>query len=1045
MEFRQSFFKRAANLAALSLAVFVFAVTASAQRASGTLRGQVTDQNGGAVSGVVVTATDATATAQGTKEAGGGTGNTQTATTDDEGRFTLSALTPGIYVVRAEATGFAVFENQQIEIAAGERETLDITLTPGFEQQEVTVAGEAPLSTEAANNADALVLRGNDLDALPDDPDDLAAALQALAGPSAGPNGGQLYIDGFTGGRLPPKESIREIRLNQNPFAAEFDRLGFGRVEIFTKPGTDKFHGQGFFNFGDESLNSRNPFSPRRAPYQLRRFGGNISGPVIAKKSSFFIDFERGETNFDQVITAQILDPTLNIVGFNDTLTVPRRRTTFSPRFDYAINANNTLNARYTYSRNGSENAGVGGFSLFSRAFTNENTEQTVQLTETAVIGTIVNETRFQYVRSRRSQESATNEPTLIVREAFTGGGSQVGISFANEDRFELQNYTSFSLGRHSLKAGGRLRNTRIFDNSPQNFQGTFTFSGGRLFQLDQNLQRIPNSTPTLEQPSPFLVETVSSIEQYRRAQLLLQSGLTPQQVAALGYGATQFTIASGDPLASVRQTDVGVFVQDDYRFNQSLTVSAGLRYETQGNINSNLNFAPRLSFAFSPGAGGAGRPKTVFRGGFGIFYDRFNEDYTLQASRFGSDPERAQRQFIVRNPDFFPVIPTTTDGFAVQTLTTRRIAGNLQTPYTIQSSVSVERQLPLGFTVTGVYVNTRTLHALRTRNINAPIPGTIVTDALGQLVSAERPFGAAAGNIYQIESSGRFNQNQLIIRANNRFGQRFTIFGNYILSKATGDADGAGFFGGFGGGGSIGLPSFPANSYDLTSEQGRASFDVRHRFFIGGSIGAPYGIRLEPFIIASSGRPFNITTGRDSNFDSVFTERPGFVTDANEAGVVVTRFGTFDPTPEAGDEIIPRNYGDGPSFFAVNLRIGKTFNFGEVASSAANGAAGRTGGGGGGRRGGGGGGGAGGGRGGGGRGGRAGGGLLGGATEQKRYALTLSLETQNLLNHTNLNVPSGNLVSPFFGQSTSIANAFGGGGDAGGNRSIRAQMRFSF
>ncbi len=99
--------------------------------------------------------------------------------------------------------------------------------------------------------------------------------------------GGQIYIDGFTDGRLPPKSSIREVRINSNPLSAEYDRIGFRRIELFTKPGTDNFRGQRFFNFNDESLNSRNPFADSSAPYQSRQFGGNVSGP-LSKKSSFF-------------------------------------------------------------------------------------------------------------------------------------------------------------------------------------------------------------------------------------------------------------------------------------------------------------------------------------------------------------------------------------------------------------------------------------------------------------------------------------------------------------------------------------------------------------------------------------------------------------------------------------------------------------------------------------------------------------------------------------------------------------------------------------
>jgi len=159
-----------------------------------------------------------------------------------------------------------------------------------------------------AANASAIVLRGADLDALSDNPDDLAADLAALAGPAAGPNGGATFIDGFSGGQLPPKESIREIRINQNPFSAEYDRLGFGRIEILTKPGTDKFHGQAFMNYGDENFNSRNPFSPDKAFYQQKFFGGNFSGP-LSKKSSFFIDAERRSISDNAVINTVILDP----------------------------------------------------------------------------------------------------------------------------------------------------------------------------------------------------------------------------------------------------------------------------------------------------------------------------------------------------------------------------------------------------------------------------------------------------------------------------------------------------------------------------------------------------------------------------------------------------------------------------------------------------------------------------------------------------------------------------------------------------------------
>src|SRR3954451_20629043 len=165
-------------------------------------------------------------------------------------------------------------------------------------QQQTTVQENTNISvsTESANNASALVLRGKDLESLADDPEDLGADLQALAGPSAGPGGSSIFIDGFSGGQLPSKDSIREIRINQNPFSPEYDKLGFGRVEIFTKPGSDKYRGTAFYNFADDAWNSRNPYAAQKAPFLLREYGGSMGGP-ISRRSSFFFDIRRDATD----------------------------------------------------------------------------------------------------------------------------------------------------------------------------------------------------------------------------------------------------------------------------------------------------------------------------------------------------------------------------------------------------------------------------------------------------------------------------------------------------------------------------------------------------------------------------------------------------------------------------------------------------------------------------------------------------------------------------------------------------------------------------
>lgn len=984
---------------------------ALAQQSSGTLRGKIADEFGGLIVGATVTAADQN-------------GVEKTTTTDAEGNYSFPSLPPGRYTLHASAPGFAPFENTEIEVTAGRTVPLNITLSVAIEQSEVTITAEAPISTEPENNAGALVLRGEALNALPDDPDDLADALQALAGPSAGLNGGSTYIDGFSGGRLPPKESIREIRINRNPFSAEYDRLGFGRIEIFTKPGTDKMRGEVSSNFGDGRLNSRNPFAPVRAPFQLRRYGGNLSGPLSAKRASFFIDVERREVSDNSTIRAVILDPLFNLVPFSQVVQSPSRRTTVSPRLDYQLNENNTFVARYTYTRSTSENAGVGDFNLLSRAYDSSNQEHTLQLTETALINQkIINETRFQYIRRQSDQLSQNSSVIVRVSDAFTGGGSQVGFSSNRDDRYELQNFTSWSMNQHSLKAGIRIRGVKIDDVSPQNFSGTFTFSGGRVPQLDANNQIVNDPATGL----PLLVQ-ITSIERYRRTLLLRGRGFSAAETRLRGGGATQFSITGGNPEAEVSQTDYSPFIQDDWRLRPNFTLSLGLRYEAQTNIHDLTNFAPRVAFAWSPGAVAQGRQQNmVIRGGFGIFYDRFGENLTLQAIRFNGVN---RQQFVVsanqaNGPailDRFPVAPSVAELTAFNVpQTIRRVAPDLRAPYTMETAFSVERQLPHNVTVSVSYIGARTLHVLRSRNINAPVPPAIIVRPLPNV-----------GNIFQYESSGRFNQHQLILNFNNRLSPKFSLFGNYVLNYAKGDTDG--------------VNTFPVNQYDLSTEYGRSAIDVRHRLSLGGSIsGLPWKLRLNPFIIANSGRPFNITTGRDANGDTLFTDRPALATDTSKPGVIVTRFGTFDQNPTPDQAIIPRNFATGPGFFTVNLRIGRAFGFGpEIVVTPRGGAGGARRGVGGGR-GGGGGGRGGGGRGGGGRGGAGGG--EGSDGPARRYNLNLSVNVQNLLNHTNLGTPIGNLSSPLFGQSNTTSGGFGAGGinQSAGNRRIELQARFTF
>lgn len=451
-----------------------------------------------------------------------------------------------------------------------------------------------------------------------------------------------------------------------------------------------------------------------------------------------------------------------------------------------------------------------------------------------------------------------------------------------------------------------------------------------------------------------------------------------------LGGGATQFSIAAGNPQTSINQWELAFFVQDDWRLRPDLMLSLGLRYETQTNIDDKMDFAPRVGFAWSPGGGGGNRPNTVIRGGAGIFYDRVSESLALQQLRFDG---MRQQEFILSDPNFFPNIPPVDElegGRTSQVL--RRMSPALQTPYSIQGALSVERQLPAGFTLSVNFSGERTLHALRSVSLPA---------------GPDSPEGVS--RVFQYVSDGVANRRRLSFRINNRFSRNFGFFSNYTLGRTNSNTDGAG--------------TFAADPTQLDAEYGRASFDVRHRLFMGASIAMPWDTSLNPFVIASSGRPFNITTGNDLNDDSVFADRPAFATDPNEPGVVATPMGVFDPTPEPGDALIPRNYGEGPGFFSVNMRLRKTFSFGEEEAAPDDSQGG----------------------------GRRRGGWSRGGGGDGRYNLTMSVQVRNLLNRTNFGSPVGNLSSPLFGESTSSAGGWGRGGSSAGNRYIEVEMRFSF
>ncbi len=970
-----------------------------AQTNTATLRGQITDPSGSFVATATVLLTTPN-------------GDAITANTNREGIYEFKGLAAGKYGVKVIATGFTSFEKDSMDIAAGQTQKLDVKLTIETQEQKVVVTDQAAaaLDVNPASNAGAIVIQGKDLEALSDDPDELQSDLQALAGPSAGPNGGQIYIDGFTAGQLPPKASIREIRINQNPFSSEYDKLGYGRIEILTKPGTDQWHGQLFLTGTTATLNARNPFE--RLPegeqppgYESTQFSGNIGGP-LSKKASIFFNYEERNINNLNVVSAQVVDPTTFLVSpFSAAVPNPDTRINLSPRLDYQVSASNTLSVRYQYYHQTQDNESVGAFSLASLGTNQLDSESTLQVSDTQTLNPrIINETRFQYIHEVANQNPVSTTPMIAVSGAFSEGGNSTGTNDDTQNRYELQNETYMTLGKHSLKYGGRLRATTDNNSTNALFNGEYSFGKRTL---------APSvCTPTAANNNC----AITPLQSYQMMLQDLSTGLTMADIQAMGVGPSFYSLAvngTGRAATDVTYLDGALFVQDDWRLRTNVTVSAGLRYETQNNLGDHADFAPRLGVAWGIGAKGKNAsPKMVLRAGFGIFYDRFTEDLVLtQQLQNGI----IQQQFLVQNPAFYNpnqvVPPSQFTASSISPQTIYQPNPNLRTPYTMQTGISLERQLTKSANMAVTYLNSRGVHAFYTNFINANEPGALPPNEI----------------LYQYQSEGVFEQNQLIVNSSVRMGTKLTLFGYYVLNYANSDTAGPTYM--------------PSDPLDPAADYGRASFDYRQRLFMGGTIGLPKAFRLSPFLIASSGVPFNITTGDDLFGDAQFNTRPGVATCSATPtpNIVQTKYGCFNVAPAPGDALLPINDATGPGRFVLNLRLSKTFGFGKKNEATA--ATGPGGPGGGGTFGRGPGGPGGGGRGGGG-GPRGGGGFDAGATN-KRYGLTFAVAARNVFNNVNLATPVGNLSSPVFGQSNGLAGGPYSSNTA--NRRIDLQVTFSF
>jgi hypothetical protein len=861
--------------------LLILVVSAFAQNPpQSTLRGIITDPSGARIP-------------QATIELRGPNG-AQTQMTDANGQYEFAGLPAGKYDIQVTAPDFKADQKQAFSINGSA--TLNVQLALEVQAQVVTVQEEAAaVSLDPDANASATVIGKKELETLSDDPDELAQQLQALAGPGVGPgSGGQIYTDGFSNGSVPPKSSIREIRINSNPYSAEFDSPGNNRVEILTKPGGDAIHGQLSTQYNNENFNTRSPLyvqSSSLPPYKNLLWNGNIGGPIKKNKASYTFDFNRRDITENAFILATNLNSDLSKNNVNEALLTPQTFTSFTPRFDLAINANHTLTVRYEDTRQEFDNIGASGFRLPESAYNQKTRSHVLSATETSLLNAmLVNETRFQFSRFSRESITQGSSVGISVQDAFAGGSAPAGNSRNTTNRWELTNMSVLNHGRHTFKWGARARQSFNNDVSVNNFNGTFTFFGGTGPELDANNLPIAGTAVQL-----------TALDVYQRTLLLQRQGFTADQIRSAGGGASLFSLNAGTPLTRVMQFDLGAFFNDDWKLRPNLTFSYGTRYEMQTNISDSRDWSPRLGLAWGMDGKGTTPAKTVLRMGGGIFFNRVGDFATLNAIRYNGV---TQQSYLLSNPDFFPIIPSPAFlASSVQPQTIQLLSHNLRAPQLILGNVGLDRQINKYLKISMNFNELRAVHFIRSRDVNARMED-----------SGLFPYGDSTVRM-MLETTGFARQRQFVINPTFNY-KKVTLFGNYQLSYTYADFDGP-----------------PADHYNLRAEYTRAFGDVRHRINIGPTFPIPFKMMVNTLFIYSSGAVYNITTGLpDPSGDGSAVQRPALVnlpanTCTGATLRYVSEFGCFDLQPAPGTRTIPKNFGRGPGNANMTLRLSRTWD----------------------------------------------------------------------------------------------------------------------
>lgn len=799
--------------------------------------------------------------------------------TDTRGRFSLLYLPPGAYDVTVAAAGFLTRE-LTVTLTVGQALDLPIAMSVAGISDAVQVTADVPV-IEVRRTQSSDTIRPAEVDALPLNGRnylDLALLVpgvsrtvqrntERFAETSAVPGTGlsvsgqrnlnnTFIVDGLSAnddaaglaGTYFAQDVIREFQVVTAGGIAEFGRASSGIISIVTQSGTNRTRGRAYGFFRDDAFDARNPLATRKDPLSQEQYGFSMSGPVVRDRTFWFGNVERTHLDRTGIITidraaVDQVNAVLDRAGYSG----PRLATGEFPtgydttnlfgRLDHTLDGGSRVTARYSFYDVASENArNVGGLNAVSRGTRLDNRDQTGAITLLSTpSASSFNDLRGQATRSRLgAPPNDATGPAVNIPGIASFGTATFSPVRRDLDVFEIADSLTWSRGNHLLKAGGNVLYERLDIAFPGALQGVYQF------------------------PS----------------------------IAALAAGRyTNFQQAFGEADQFQTNTNLGLFVQDEWRPAPALTINAGLRYDVQAlpdPVRTDVNnLSPRLGVAYAPGDG-----RTVIRASGGLYYDRI--PLRAVSNALQRDGVKYRAALLTPGQPGAPLFPHVLPAFPESQLTNvTSIDPDIENAVSRQVGLQIERELRPGLSATLGYTHLAGRQIIMSRNINVPTLTAAEAAALG-IPNLGRP-DPTIGNNAQYQSIGRSDADAMTLGVRARLGQWGTHRVSYTLSKALDDAGNA-FF------------SSPQDSFNVHDDYGRSDNDQRHRLVLSGSTPLWAGVDLAYVYSYTSAPPFNLQANADLNHDTNVNDRP----------------------PGVG-----RNTGEGFDFSALDVRLSRSFALG--------------------------------------------------------------------------------------------------------------------